>query len=112
MLDKVVSHYKEFIDYLNDSDMSQDETDVVRGYMDTVIETYEREIESLKTKAGNPLNGEGKRKVRYIGGMDHHDGLATGKIYTIIEETQAQFIVRNELNGISRLVKDKFEEVG
>lgn len=49
MLDGVVKqNYKEFIDYLNDSDMSQEETDVVRGHVDSIIEGYEREIKKLK----------------------------------------------------------------
>jgi hypothetical protein len=49
MLDGTVKQtYREFIDYLNDSDMSQDETDVVRSHVDTIIEEYEREIKRLK----------------------------------------------------------------
>lgn len=49
--------------------------------------------------------------VTYIGGMDFYDGLTTGKTYTVLEETQAQFVVENDLGGTSRIVKHKFEEM-
>ncbi|MGX1266725.1 hypothetical protein RKD55_004669 [Rossellomorea marisflavi] len=48
MLDgSVKQNYKEFIEYLNNSDMSQEETDVVRSYVDAIMEDYEREIKKL-----------------------------------------------------------------
>jgi hypothetical protein len=46
----VEASYREFIDYLNESDMSQHDTDVVRSYMDTIIDLYEKEIDELKGK--------------------------------------------------------------
>lgn len=49
MLDgSVKQNYKEIIEYLNNSDMSQEETDVVRSYVDVIMEDYEREIKKLK----------------------------------------------------------------
>lgn len=50
-------------------------------------------------------------RVRYIGGLDFYDGLTTGQTYTVIEETQSQFVVKNDLGGVSRIQKSKFEEL-
>lgn len=50
-------------------------------------------------------------KVKYVGGMDFHDGLTTGQTYTVIEETHSQFVVKNDLGGVSRIQKSKFEEL-
>lgn len=48
-------------------------------------------------------------KVAYIGKMDFYDGLTTGKIYEVIEETETKYIVSNDLGGTSTISKEKFE---
>lgn len=35
-------------------------------------------------------------KVKYVGGMDFHNGLTTGNTYSVIEENESQFIVNND----------------
>jgi len=49
--------------------------------------------------------------VKYVGAMDFYDGLTTGQVYTVIEETHSQFVVKNDLGGVSRIRKEKFEEL-
>ncbi|WP_305928112.1 hypothetical protein [Bacillus mycoides] len=46
--------------------------------------------------------------VRYIGGMDFHDGVTSGNVYKVIEENEHQYIVNNDLGGTSTLKKSKF----
>lgn len=49
------------------------------------------------------------KKVKYESDLGFFDGLIKGKIYVVIEETPTQYVVKNELDGTSRIMKDKFE---
>lgn len=50
-------------------------------------------------------------KVKYVGGMDFHDGLKTGNTYEVIGENERQYIVNNDLGAKSTIQKTKFEVI-
>lgn len=49
-----------------------------------------------------------KMKVQYIGDTGFFDGLTQGETYEVVQVLERQYLVNNDLGGISAIQKDKF----
>jgi hypothetical protein len=54
---------------------------------------------------------EASLQVRYEGDTGFYDGLTYGKVYTVIDENETQFVVDNDVGGKSEIQKTKFNVV-
>lgn len=64
------------------------------------VVTYEKDKRVTEKK---------KMRVTYHGGMDFYDGLTTGRAYEVVSENEEQYILNNDLGGVSEINKNKFK---
>lgn len=48
-------------------------------------------------------------KIKYKSDLGFFDGLTKGNVYEVIEETETQYVMVNDLEGKSWVLKDKFD---